>query len=353
MAEETGVVEYRSRDGQDIRLTIDTIKKYLVRGKAEYVTGQEFLFFMMTCKAKGMNPFINDCYLVKYTQNDPAAIITSIDYYRKRARSRPDCQGWKNGIIVMNRDNEIEEREGAFITEGEKLLGAWFSAAPVGWPEPMKWSVPLKPFIKKTREGNVTRFWSEENQPSQIAKVAESQGLRKIWSDEFQGLYVDAEIQSEGAQMEFDNLMGMGPLGETPADQKEDPAVINEKFNDIMPKNISPKIIDEFLERAAKGNKITVDQAKAEAVKKPEDFLKILRAYAKSKAPPKVAKKQEQPKPVVEEKEEEAEPEPLETVTDEDEEGFAKITCPYDNEVMTEVFCNTECMKRPACKAWK
>ena len=350
MPEEKYVVQYTARDGQQIKLTPEIVKKFLVSGKGELVTMQEFYYFVGICRSRGLNPFNRDCYIVKYTEGDPAAIITSIDFYRKRAKAREDCQGWECGIVVQTKDGKIEDRRGLLL-DGEKLLGGWFEAQPKGWLKAFRKEVNLKGFIKTKRDGTVTRFWAPENQPSQISKVAEAQGLRSIWGDDFQGLYVDAEIQSEEAQMEFDKILESD--GVQLEEQKEDPAVINEKFNDIMPKNISPKIIEEFLERAAKGNKITVDQAKAEAVKKPEDFLKILRAYAKTKVPTKVAKKEEKPKPLVEEKEEEAEPEPLETVTDEDEEGFAKITCPYDNEVMTEVFCNTECMKRPACKAWK
>jgi len=121
-----------------------------------------------------------------------------------------------------------------------------------------------------------------------------------------------------------------------------------------MPKNIHPDVITEFVERAAKGNKITPDQAKAEALKDPEGFLKILRAYAKTKQLSKKdkAQKPEETKPVVvEKKKEEVEPEPVETELADDD--FEQVTCPYDGEIMSEVFCNTECMKRAACKAWK
>ena len=80
----------------------------------------------------------------------------------------------------------------------------------------MRKEVPVKRYIKKTREGKVTRFWSEDNQPEQIAKVAESQGLRAAWPDEFQGLYVDAERQSETAQKELDTSIADAPADVTP-----------------------------------------------------------------------------------------------------------------------------------------
>ena len=204
MEEERGVVQYIARDGANIKLSPSIIKAYLVSGYPDRVTDQELYLYMGLCKSRGLNPFIRDCYLIKYGSNDAAAIIVSIDYYRKRARAQADCKGWRCGIVVLNRENEIENREGCIILDGETLLGGWFEALPDGYTYAMKKVVPLARYIKRTKEGKVTRFWSEENQPEQICKVAESQGLRATWPDEFQGLYTDAERESMEAQAGFD-----------------------------------------------------------------------------------------------------------------------------------------------------
>lgn len=192
MAEETkerGLVEYQSRDGQLVKLSFDSVRKYLVSGKAELVTDQEIVMYMGTCKARGLNPFKRDCYLVKYNQ-DPAATIVSIDYFRSRARAQTDCRGWECGVIVENGD-QIIERKGSFMRPGDALLGAWFRARPAGWEVDFDWSINLDPYIKKKSDGGVTKFWADENQPQMIAKVVESQGLRRLWPDEFQGLYAE------------------------------------------------------------------------------------------------------------------------------------------------------------------
>ena len=193
--EEKNVVSYHARDGQEIKLSLDIVRKYLVSGRPEYVTDQEIMLYLGTCKARGINPFAKECYLVKYTETDPAATIISIDYYRARARAQEDCRGWQSGIIVKTAQNLAIDRPGAVMFEGDTLLGGWFKAKPATWDIEHYWSVPLNAFIKLTREGKPTRFWSEANQPSQIAKVAESQGLRRVWPDEFGGLMVDAEMQ--------------------------------------------------------------------------------------------------------------------------------------------------------------
>jgi len=193
MTEERGVVKYQARDGQEISLSFETVRRYLIQGKSELVTPQEMIYFMGVCKSRGLNPFKKDAYLIKYS-NDPAAIVTSIDYFRSRAKAQPDCQGWKKGLIVQGKLGSIHDSAGILL-EGEKLIGGFFEAKPIGWDEIVRLEVNLAGYIKKTKEGQITKFWQADNQPTMISKVAESQGLRQLWPDEFQGLYEEAEIR--------------------------------------------------------------------------------------------------------------------------------------------------------------
>ena len=192
MEKEKGVVTYEAKDGIEVTLTFETIKKYLVQGHPEWVTPQEMMYFIGICKSRGLNPFAKDCYLIKYSQAEGAAIITSIDYYRKRAKAQKDCKGWAKGIIV-ERKGEIIDSNGLLL-ESDTLLGAWFMAQPEGWQNPFRLEINLAGYIKKTKDGSITKFWKKENQPSMIAKVVESQGLRTLWPDEFQQLYTPEEM---------------------------------------------------------------------------------------------------------------------------------------------------------------
>lgn len=193
MTDKKAVVEYRSQGGVDITLSPDVVRNFLVQGKKELVSAQELMYFMNVCKARKLNPFIKDCYLIKYG-SEPAAIVTSVDYFRKNARKAPDCKGWRSGIVIL-KDGELTFREGSLILDDETLVGGWAEAKPKGNIR-KKHTVGLKPYIKKTRDGKITRFWQEEKQPDMIAKVAESQLLRQLWGEETTGMYSVEEMPS-------------------------------------------------------------------------------------------------------------------------------------------------------------
>jgi hypothetical protein len=168
---------------------------------------------------------------------DPAAIVTSIDFFRKRARSQKDCVGWETGIVVQGKDG-IKYTNG-LILEGEKLVGGWFKATPEGWKVEFKLEVNLAGYLrfkreKETGKKELTSFWQPENQPSQIAKVAESQGLRRLWPDEFQGLATEEELpekpMAEGA-------IDMTPKSFDELTMGKDVSMMNEYFGFLLQHN--------------------------------------------------------------------------------------------------------------------
>src|SRR5574343_1403229 len=189
---EKGIVKYNDRSGNEVTLSFNIIRNFLVTGKRDLVTEQELMFFMGICKARGLNPFAKDCYLVKYTPHEPAAIIVSIDFYRSRARAQADCEGWQVGVICLKKDGELRYSNG-LVLKDEELVGGWFEARPKGWAIPRKLEVNLSGFIKKKVDGSITAFWAPEKQAMMIAKVAESQELRMCWPQEFQGTYTAEE----------------------------------------------------------------------------------------------------------------------------------------------------------------
>jgi len=257
-------VTYTAADGQEVRLTFEIVKKYLVQGKGELVTVQELMYFLNICRARRLNPLIKDCYLIKYS-DDPAAIVTSIDFFRKRARVQKDCSGWQKGVIVRTKDGKLRDSFGV-VDEGEVLVGGWFEAQPEGWKKPFRLEVNLAGYIKKTRSGEITKFWQVENQPTMIAKVAEAQGLKTLWPDEFQTLFT----AEEGAVPVFEipeaiDMETHGRFEELIAEKKMSPEDL--------------KLFDEYLEFQAKKNKVEVETLKGMAEKDFVNFMEYFKVF--------------------------------------------------------------------------
>jgi phage recombination protein Bet len=261
-------IEYKSGGGIDIKLTPAIIRKYLIRGKAEVTTDQEILYFMKVCQARGLNPFIGDVYLIKYGA-DPAAIVTSIDFFRKRARAQKDCVGWESGIIVQGKDG-IKFTNG-LILESEKLLGGWAKATPDGWKVEQRLEVNLAGYLRYRKEKEsgkkeLTRFWEPENQAMMIAKVAESQLLRRLWPDEFQGLHTAEEVDSGLAE---------GAIDITPPPKS---------FEDLLREKVGeggsfPQDLNAFIEETARVNKKTEDEVKGGASEDFDNFWKFFEIW--------------------------------------------------------------------------
>jgi phage recombination protein Bet len=311
-------VIYQAADGQEIKLTPEIVKKYLVQGKSELVTNQELMYFLNICKASKLNPLVKDCYLVKYSANEGAAIITSVDFFRKRARAQKDCKGWKKGVLVRDKDGRVRDSYG-LVMDDETLVGGWFQAHPEGWLEPFRLEVNLKGYLKKTSEGKLTRFWAEENQPTMISKVAEAQGLRTLWPDEFQQLYEEAEGIQQGGN-------GGMPIIEI----SDEPAPDPDAFIKSIPTGTDVALLNSFIAATAAANKSTQEEVEADAVKDPKNFWKFYGAWAKQQA----AKKQAGPPPKTQ-----AEPDGTKVATPVD---FSppRYSCPNGGFVTTDI-CRT------------
>lgn len=275
MEKQTKPVVYEARDGQAITLDFDTIRKYLVNGHPEFTLPKELMFFMGMCKSRGFNPFNKDCYLMKYSQRDPAAIIIARDYKRKLAKAQRDCHGWSYGIIV-EREGKIEYSKGLML-KGDTLLGGWFKAQPEGWTEPFELEVNLDAYIKKTKEGNPTAFWKKEKQPSMIAKVAESQGLTACWPGEFGKMYIEEEI---GPPDMFKTTEAAAEKEVDAEWEEEKPEAGQDNFqsihDELISKGATKDDIEVFVNKVANENNLTQIEVQASAVDDRENFIKAV-----------------------------------------------------------------------------
>ncbi|WP_077744366.1 phage recombination protein Bet, partial [Clostridioides difficile] len=164
-----------------------TVKNYLVSGNGN-VTDQEVLMFIELCKAQKLNPFIKEAYLIKFG-NSPANIVVGKDVFVKRANKNPNFEGMKAGIVTVNKNGEIFEREGSLKLPQEELIGGWCEVSVRGMKFPIKSVVSLEEYSKSQAT------WKQ--MPCvMIRKCAIVTALREAFPEDLQGLYDSAEIKT-------------------------------------------------------------------------------------------------------------------------------------------------------------
>jgi len=181
-------------NGQQVTLTDNMIRKFLVKSPATNVTvsDQEIMMFLSLCKYQKLNPFLNEAYLVKMSSNYAATIIVSKDVFLKRAARNPSFDGKKAGVVVIH-DGEIVRRNGSLITENENLIGGWCEVYRKDQAQPVCIEVSMNEYAKKKRDGSYNQNWATMP-ATMIRKVAVAQALREAFPEDCAGMYIDEEM---------------------------------------------------------------------------------------------------------------------------------------------------------------
>jgi len=188
-------VTYTTTSGEQITLTTEVVKKYLVVGQGQ-ITDQEAAVFIAKCKALKLNPFLGEIYLIKYSDDEPASSIVSKDFFAKRAIKNPLCKGFKAGIIVQRSDGQLIEREGSLVLPNEQIVGGWAEVYRKDWAAPYKNTVSFAEYCKYRKDGRPTSSWARIP-ATMIKKVALAQALRDTFPEEYAGIYSPEEIEKE------------------------------------------------------------------------------------------------------------------------------------------------------------
>lgn len=220
--------------GEEIVLTASMIKNYLTRGNGN-ITSQEAVMFMNLCKYQGLNPFLNEAYLIKFG-NQPAQIVVSKEAFMKRAELHPAFDGFQAGLIV-ERNGEIVEVEGSFTLPKDKLLGGWAKVYRKDRKYPVVARVSLEEYDKKQSS------WKSMTK-TMIRKVALTQALREAFPSNLGAMYSEEEVGAihETTQKDEVNIENVKELQENVEPKKL--KIIEEK--EPEQKEINPDItIDE------------------------------------------------------------------------------------------------------------
>lgn len=219
----TAVVEYDS-NGETVRLGPGMIKQYLVSGGGS-VNDQEVMMFLNLCRFQHLNPFLREAYLIKYGQNSPATMVVGKDVFLKRAQRNPKFDGLQSGVIVLNQNGQIVEREGTFYLEQtEELVGGWAKVWIKGARTPFYEAVKLSEYIGRKKSGEVTEQWSKRP-ATMIRKVALSHALKEAFPDELGGLYAQEEM-GDASDIVLDDAPVIMPQEEEPVPVYEDDTVV-------------------------------------------------------------------------------------------------------------------------------
>lgn len=180
-------------EAEPISLTVNMVRSHVVNptAKGKLPSDSEVLKFLMLCKARMLNPWTGDAFLVGYDGKDGPnfSLITAAQALLKRAENCPEYDGMESGIIVQDSSGEIVDREGDFDHKGDTLLGGW---AKVYRKDQ---SHPSTDRLKFSTYSTGRSRWNKDG-PGMIVKCAESSALRKAFPLELGGLFTREEMDS-------------------------------------------------------------------------------------------------------------------------------------------------------------
>jgi phage recombination protein Bet len=176
---------------ETVTLKYGMTRKYFCRPTKRGVAPPEVevVKFIMLCKARGLDPWVGDAWLLGYDgQNGPEfSLITAHQAILKRAELSPEFNGMESGVIVKSGD-VITQREGDIVFDGESLLGGWAKVyrrdRQKVFFDALKFSVYDKGFSR----------WKADP-AGMIVKCAEASALRKAFPSQTGGMYTKEEME--------------------------------------------------------------------------------------------------------------------------------------------------------------
>jgi phage recombination protein Bet len=179
---------------QAIMLTPRMVIRFMCKPtkSGKRATMEQALHFCMLCKARGLNPWEGDAYIVGYdTKDGPEfSLITAHQAFLKRAEVHPEYDGMQSGVIVQ-RGAEVLEEEGDFFLDGDILLGGWSRVLFKTRSTPVYKRLKLSTFNKGFGRWNV-------DPAGMIVKCAEADGLRSAFPNSLGGMYLEDEMPEKG-----------------------------------------------------------------------------------------------------------------------------------------------------------
>ncbi|AUS87832.1 phage recombination protein Bet [Lysinibacillus sp. YS11] len=223
-------------NGEEVKLSGNTVMQYLVRGNGS-VSEQEVVMFMNLCKFQKLNPFLNEAYLIKFGSS-PAQIIVSKEAFMKRAEGHDKYEGFEAGIIV-ERDGQLVEVEGAVKLDKDKLIGGWCKVYRKDRKVPVITKIDFKEFSKNQAT------WKDMPM-NMIRKSAIVNGLREAFPESLGAMYTEEDKGAQSVEMNVEQEIKQNANTEDLDIKSEDPSltpehkeIIDATFEEVFPEEQS------------------------------------------------------------------------------------------------------------------
>lgn len=251
--------------GQEVKLSPGIIQQFITKGNAN-ITQEEAVNFMQLCKYSELNPFLNEAYLIKYSNDRPADMVVSKEAIMKRANKQPDYNGFKAGVIV-EKDGELVYRTGQFFTKKEALLGGWAKVYRKGIEFPFEIEVSLSEYST----GKST--WNKMP-GNMIRKVALVAALREAYPEQLGAMY----SEEEPSPADMENAKPVEPVKDEKTEE-----LLNDFKKDIKPAEpIEDKKQPKEVEPIPEENEPVIDEGIVETPDEVEQEMERLsKIYSK------------------------------------------------------------------------
>lgn len=206
-------MEYVPFGAEDkIKLSIAIIKNIVaVKTKTgRTCSDADAIKFMMMCRARKLDPFEGDAFLIGYDGKDGPSfsLITAHQAFLKRAELNKEYDGMESGIIVVE-DDQLKELPGDFHSKAQEVVGGWATVYFKNRAHPMHKRVRLSRFQKSWG------IW-QDDPGGMVCKCAEADALRSSFPTMLGGLYLREEQAHTAEEPKV-----VAPIFSTPAPETQ------------------------------------------------------------------------------------------------------------------------------------
>lgn len=226
--------------GEKMSASISTVRKLFANPtkNGHAPSDKDCWLFLQLCKARGLNPYVGDAFLVGYDAKDGPKfnLITSHQALLKRAELSGHKDGMESGVTLLDKSTgEIVDWPGDFYLEDRHtLVGGWCRV----YRKDQK--IPIYDRLKLATFNKGISLWST-NPAGMIVKCAEASAHRLAFPIETQGLYLREEFagREETSPSQGQRVSGLDALANRlkfqAVGQATEPAVEPDHEADVQP----------------------------------------------------------------------------------------------------------------------